>query len=143
MGFVEGAKQTWDLLTSSGVLALINDDLSAKAMFMGNLIAFLLCGGISFAISYSYYWDMDSVEDDVSSTFVAWLTLSGAIAGFCMCSMVLQVVRSAIITMFVCYAEEPAILGQNHPNDWNKIKDVKPDFEMETSVESPEFDTQA
>lgn len=139
VGFFEGAKQTFDLLQTSGVMAIINDDLSGKAMFMGNLIAFVLCGGISFAIAYSYYWDLSSVEDDVISVlFCVGLTLYGAIFGAILCSIVLSVVHSAVITLFVCFAEEPAIMEENHADDFNAIKEVRPDFGM-VPGDAPEF----
>lgn len=129
MDYITAAKQTFDLLQTSGLMAIINDDLSGKALFMGNLIAFLFCGAIGFLISYEYYWDMDSVENDILSVFfVVTLTLYGAIFGLILCSIVLQVVRSAIITLFICFAEEPAIMEENHADDFNAIKDVRPDF---------------
>lgn len=45
-----------------------------------------------------------------------------------MCYLVLGVVGSAIISMFVCYAEDPDVMARNHPEDYEELADIRPDF---------------
>ena len=61
-------------------------------------------------------------------TLVWGLAIYGALAGFVLCWMVLIVVRSAIVTLFVCFAEDPAVLYSNRKKDFDEIADVHPQF---------------
>merc|ERR1711971_16374 len=126
VGFVTAAQQTWALLSRKGIMALITDDLSGLGLFAGNLCAFIVCGLCAWLIAYGFYGAAD--DDEVAVTLVWALTAYGALVGFVLCWMVLIVVRSAITTLFVCFAEEPAALYENRREVFNEIANVKPQF---------------
>ena len=107
-------------------MALINDDLSGLGLFAGNLCSLVVSGGAGYGIAYAFYGN--DPDQEVSEGLVWALCVYGCVVGFILCWLVLIVVRSAIVTLFVCFAEEPAVLYANRREDFNKIADVRPKF---------------
>ena len=100
--------------------------MSGLGLFAGNLCSMVVTGCAAFGIAYGFYGE--DPDKEISEGLVAGLTVYGCIVGFILCWMVLIVVRSAVVTLFVCFAEEPAILYANRREDFNKIADVRPQF---------------
>eukprot|EP00483_Globobulimina_turgida_P013430 UN13454 len=115
--YINSAKNTWNLFRSQGILALINDDLTELAIVGGALIAACLCSLIGYFIGLLFSTDV-----------AIGLAIYGFFIGFILCFTVLYTVHSAIICLFVCYAEEPAVLQSNHIHDFNRITNAKPGF---------------
>ena len=132
VSFVTAAGQTWDLLSKQGIMALINDDLSGMGLFFGNLIALIVAALSSYGIAFAFYGDDE--DEEIASDLVLGLAIYGAIAGFILCALVLGAVRSAIITLFVCWAEEPAVLYSHHQSDYNELADVREEFRGNDSI---------
>ncbi len=128
VSFMKAASQTWQLFSKQGVMALINDDLSGMGIFAGNLCALITCGGCGYGIAYSFYGNDPNTQ--ISNDLVWFLAILGAILGSILCWLVLVVVRSAIVTLFVCFAEEPSILFSNRREAFNKIANVNPKFKQ-------------
>merc|ERR1712157_266579 len=56
------------------------------------------------------------------------LAVYGFLIGLLLCYTVLYVVHSSIVCLFVCYSEDPAVLQQNRPEEYNRIVGAKPSF---------------
>merc|ERR1712083_982787 len=87
----------WSLLKSKGIDALINDDLTG------------------FAI-------LGSVLGHIGSNAPEMYAFFGFLVGFYLCLTILQIVTSCVITLFVCYAEDPHAMSENRPLEYNKIE---------------------
>eukprot|EP01083_Nonionella_stella_P237241 832439_1 len=120
--FMTSAGNTFELLSSRGILALINEDLTGMALFAGALISAVLCGLIGAGIAFSFY------GSDNGDMIIA-LGVYGAICGLVLTLLVLSTVQSAIICLFVCFAEEPAVLYQNRREEFKELADIKPEFQ--------------
>eukprot|EP01084_Bolivina_argentea_P172128 298185_1 len=127
VGFITAAGQTWGLFARQGIMALVNDDLSGLGLFAGNLCSLVVCAASGYGIAYSFYGN--DPNEEISVNLLWYLTIYGAIVGFILCWLVLIVVRSAIITLFVCFAEEPQILFANRRDVYDELADVKPQFQ--------------
>merc|ERR1712130_140724 len=107
--FIVSAKATWNLFMNRGILALIGGVVSAA---------------IGFGIGWLFYNDSD--DEDVYPTLPIGLAIYGFFIGLIFCASVLMVIVSAVITLFVCYAEDPATLNKNHPNEYQRLVNAKP-----------------
>jgi len=108
--YMESAQTSFQLMQSKGITALINDDLTGFAVFAGSLIGGVICAIIGGA--------MGRIGTDAPETY----GVLGFMVGFYLCWTILQVVTSCVITIFVCYAEDPHTMSVNHPGDHNKLE---------------------
>merc|ERR1719410_53727 len=124
--FVTSAKATWNLFMNRGVLAIINDDLTSMAIGCGALIGGVVSAGTGFGIGYAFYGGSD--DEDVYPTVPICLAVYGFFIGLVFCASVLMVIASAVIALFVCYAEDPATMSQNHPEEYQNLVNAKPEW---------------
>jgi len=96
--FTEAARQTWELIRNCALSAIINDNLVYPVL---NLVIFV----DSLAIGGGYGYASDS-----STVGLICFLISAVIH-----LLVLRVVYSGIVTLFVCYAENPQILAASNP----------------------------
>lgn len=96
--FVEAAKQTWEMIKNCGITAIINDNLVFPVL---NLVTFIdsLAIGVGFGYAASSW--MVGILSFIISAVIHIL--------------VLRVVYSGIVTLFVCYAENPQIIATSNP----------------------------
>jgi len=114
--YIESAKATWELLCSKGIDALINDDLTGFALLCGSFIGGIVCAIAGVLMAYS---------DSSLKSYATAFGVMGFVIGFFLCMTVLNVVRSAVITLFVCYAEDPNALKVNHPQVYNQFEQAR------------------
>ncbi|KAL6078468.1 pH nine-sensitive protein 1 [Balamuthia mandrillaris] len=102
--YVQAAKDTWEMFTSHGLWAIINDNIISSVLTLAAFVS----GGVTatFAALITYFVEVD-----------AWIamTVIGFFIGFVVVLVVLEVVESAVVTIFVCFAEDPQTLQFNHP----------------------------
>jgi hypothetical protein len=102
--YVQSAKDTWRLVNSSGILAIINDQLLQLVYFMfvlgGGLVTGVLC--LILAGTWVYF-------------------VLGLIIGMVVVSLLVGIVQSGVMTIFVCYAEEPMALQRVNPMFYDAI----------------------
>ena len=112
------------MFMNRGILAIINDDLTGMAIGCGALIGGVVSAAAGFGIGYAFYSD----DDDYYPTVPVVLAVYGFLIGLVFCASVLMVIASAVIALFVCYAEDPASMNANHPDDYQRLTAAKPEW---------------
>ena len=113
-GFYESGKDVMRLFEDRGWTAIINDDLVGPALKIASLapavLAALAGAGLTFL----------SVGPNQSIVVLIAAILS-FIVGMCMATIMTGVITSAVRTVFVCFALNPAALAQSHPAEFNEL----------------------
>jgi hypothetical protein len=108
--FLTSAKATKDLLQTKFWDLLINDNLSGMVIWMGTFIsgvvAAIVCG------IWAYAADLPAFM---------WLALLALFIGILMASIIMSVLDSAITTTIVTWAENPAAMQANRPEQFNRM----------------------
>jgi hypothetical protein len=102
--YCRAAKDTWDLISTHGVFAIINDNLISGVLTMGAFIGAAACGMVAALIAFATipdYWVVSA--------------LLGFLIGFTMVLLTMEVVQSGVATIFVCFAMDPLALKRNDP----------------------------
>lgn len=108
--FKSGGKAAWHLFTKRGWTAIVNDDLIGNALGIGCLCV----AGISAAVGGGVtYIALGSSPTRGTVTGIA--AFFCFLVGFIMCSILTGVLTSAVRSVFVCFALNPAALGATHP----------------------------
>jgi len=111
--YIEAAKKASHIVQTNGVDALVNDDLVGSVLTMGAAVGGLACGTIparlgvaSGALTYGQGW----------VTFVI-----GGLLGYTIIMAVMAVVWSCVVTLFVCFAEDPKTLYHTKPAESRRL----------------------
>merc|ERR1712087_812402 len=107
-------------------MALINDDLTGSVLMFGSLISAVATAAIGYGIGAAFYGDYP--DKDIRVTILSTLTVYGALAGLILCLCTLRVVESAIVSIFVCFAEAPAALHRNHIEEYETLVEAHSKF---------------
>lgn len=102
--YCQAAKDTWTLVKSRGVDAIVNDNLISGVLVMGALIggvATAAVGGIVALIYINDFW--------IPLAFISFCI------GVSLVMLSMEVVESGVATIFVCFAMDPAALNRNDP----------------------------
>ena len=107
MSFCEAAKQTYELVKSHGITALVNECIVGQVLGMGSFLGALACFGIGSLLGYMMI--------DGSAVTLFWLfpAIGGFIFGFIAMSQIASVLDSGVTTIFVAYAMDPQQLAAN------------------------------
>jgi tetrahydromethanopterin S-methyltransferase subunit F len=111
--YCEAAKDTWNLIQSHGVEAIINDNLISGVLVMGAIFSGIICGIVSSFIAGAIipqYWITCAVL--------------GFFIGFVMTMTAMEVVESGVATIFVCFAMDPLALRRNDEALYNKFQET-------------------
>jgi len=110
--FMPAASEAWGLMKSRGFDAVINDSLIGGVLAFAQIISGLLTGIITALIA-NYSFDTD------------WRPYAGVgfVVGVMLLSVVSEVVEAAVITLFICLADDPVTLQRTKPNEYNMIMD--------------------
>jgi len=133
--FIQAAKQTWGLFLSKGFYAIINDDLTGLALFCGAFLAYVISFFVGWFLVPPFYekdYPKDTITNKKNPVIIALQIICGIIGGFLgynMCLTILYVVRSAVVCLFVCFAEDPMALQQNRPEQYNQLTGSKQELQ--------------
>jgi len=111
--FCQAAKDTWSLIHSHGIEAIVNDNLVSPVLFMSAFIGGCATGivaGVMGFVLLQQYWIACAV--------------TGFIIGFMLLIMVTEVVESGVATIFVCFAMDPEALRRNDEFLYSKFRDT-------------------
>eukprot|EP00004_Rigifila_ramosa_P012458 TRINITY_DN2697_c0_g1_i3.p1 TRINITY_DN2697_c0_g1~~TRINITY_DN2697_c0_g1_i3.p1 ORF type:complete len:332 (-),score=95.02 TRINITY_DN2697_c0_g1_i3:53-1048(-) len=103
--YMQAAKDTWALVQSRGIDAIINDNLIENVLSFG----VFLCAATVAAVAA--VWGSAALP---TSPFFTVIILAFLIAWVIMI-VSMEVVNSGVATLFVCYAEDPAALQASNP----------------------------
>ncbi|GMI45134.1 hypothetical protein TrCOL_g588 [Triparma columacea] len=106
--FKTAGRSVFDLFKKLGWTTIINDDLIETALSFG-------CVGTGFLTALVGWLFGHAIG--VDSQYLLFMFIGGFISGFSMAQITLNVISSAVATVFVCFAENPASLGQIHPQE--------------------------
>jgi len=109
--YCQSAHDTWSLFKVRGFDALLNDSLIGTGLGFGCLIGGILSGLGAAVVAYSW---------GTVGPVIFWF-IFGFIFGFAMVTLATEVVESAVVCLFVCLCEDPAILQQTKPDIYNDL----------------------
>merc|ERR1711977_619465 len=111
--YIEAAKEASDIVQKTGVDALVNDDLVGSVLSMGAAVGGLACGIIPALLG---------VCSGVLSHSQGWATFFfGSVLGYSIIMVVMAVVWSCVVTLFVCFAEDPNALYHTKPVEYQRL----------------------
>jgi hypothetical protein len=102
-GYIEAGKNVFQLFQQKGWTVIITDDLNERVLLISTLGVGFLTGFVGLLISFA---------DQNLSGGVAFFI--GFLVGYVISSTLFSVVGSAVNTVIVCFAENPAEFEQNH-----------------------------
>lgn len=108
--YCEAAKDTWSLISSHGLEAIINDNLIGNVLSLGAFLGAVitaLVGGIAGAVLVNDQWVLCAVI--------------GFLIGYSILSVCMEVVQSGSACILVCFAMEKDVLRVNNPNLYDKF----------------------
>ncbi len=118
--FCTAAKDTWGLVKTRGIDAIINDDLIGSVLFIGTLMCACLTGSFSLLAILASPSIAQTTENFVGCGLI------GFFIGLIEFSIMANVIDSGVVTTFVCLAEDPQALFQTKPDLYHKIQEVYP-----------------
>ena len=119
--YCTAGKDTWQLLKSRGVDAVINDSLIGFVLGFGGLLVASLTGIVSYI--YLYHISTQSIEEPLK----IFAIVISFLIGYIEFAIVAEVIESASACTFVCLAEDPSTLARTKPELFNKIAQVYPE----------------
>ena len=125
--FCDAGKDTWNLIKSHGVDAIINDSLISTVLTIGCLLVGLICGAVGYLWVYAVYANN---QWDQMFAYALLIAFGAFLIGIMMMSVVTMVIDSGASTTFVCVAEDPAALARTKPELYNKFREVYPQIQM-------------
>lgn len=103
--YCAAAADTWKLLKSSGISAVINDDLTGTTLFFASLCTGLVGAGGAAILATTLLpqpmWGL-------------WALVGGLLA-MGVCTIAMEVISSGVVAFFVVWAEDPAALERTKP----------------------------
>ncbi|KAJ3107072.1 putative choline transporter, neither null mutation nor overexpression affects choline transport [Phlyctochytrium bullatum] len=119
--YCEAAKATWELLSTRGLDAVVNDSLIGNVLFVGSLIGAVGCGSVGYA-----YVRFSATISPTITNYIVVCSIC-AVIGFWLFLVLSEVIQSGVSTTFVCLAEDPASLAKQQPELFRKFHEVWPD----------------
>jgi len=125
--FCTAGKDTWRLVKTRGVDAIINDSLIGNVLGFGALFTGLFAGGFALLAAWQFGSKESSLTTDERTIIMAVSGSLGLITGFAEFNIMAEVVTSGVTTIFVCLAEDPYALQRTQPELFQKVVDVYPE----------------
>eukprot|EP01084_Bolivina_argentea_P208146 354987_1 len=123
--FWTSASRTVDLFMKRGIFAIVNDNLSGLALTCGAMLGLVVSGFTCYLVGNAYY----PIDDNILyMLLVIFLIIIGGFLGYFVVVIVLLTVASGVIAIFVCFAEDPAALATNRPEQYAKFTESKPEL---------------
>ena len=120
-GYFDAAKDTWKMIKTRGIDALVNDCLVGPVLSMGALMVAYLCT----LFSYLYLEYTKPAYND-GRTFTPVIMAFSFVIGLQICQTFTEPIASGVNTIFVAMAWDPQVVVTDHPEFWNKLVQVYP-----------------
>ncbi|KAJ3011684.1 putative choline transporter, neither null mutation nor overexpression affects choline transport [Thoreauomyces humboldtii] len=113
--YIQAAKDTFALVHSKGIDAIINDQLIGSVLGMGGVVVSLICGFVAFV----YVRASPEIPSDAQhyALFIILAVLVGGAEFF----VLSNVIDSGAAATFVCLAEDPEALRRTKPQLYDAI----------------------
>lgn len=113
--FCQSVRSTMKLMQASGVKALVNDNIMGLVTVCLGSILFAATSLLNYCI-FAYIPGMASHHEGLSKRIIVlcMVAISGVVLLFIL-SCGKSIVRSGMLSIFVCYAEHPDTLAITHP----------------------------
>mmetsp|Transcript_27149 Transcript_27149/g.79061 ORF Transcript_27149/g.79061 Transcript_27149/m.79061 type:complete len:496 (-) Transcript_27149:347-1834(-) len=111
--FKTAGKEALSLFENLGWTAIVNDDLIEHALHLGCMMT----GAIVGVLGYSY-----GAGAGVGSDNATLLAVVGVFIGLMVSFVLFGLVDSAVVTVFVCFAENPRAFESNHPTQFTELQ---------------------
>ena len=121
--FKKAGQSVFALFKKLGWTTIINDDLVDNALSFGSFGIGMLCG----LLAYLY-----SEAADIGAAYTTPMVIVGICIGIGMSSVTLNVVSSAVATVFVCFAENPEAIFNTHQDEGHKLRNAWATFHGDT-----------
>jgi len=108
--YIDAAISTWNLIASSGIEAILNDNIIAGVLTMSCVFVGIVSAAISVLLAYIFF--------GTSAFLISYLVafgILGLVLGFLIMSMATMVLDSGVVCTFVCFAEDREVLRINNP----------------------------
>lgn len=123
--FCEGARKTWGLLQGTGLHMVATWDMSGAVTFLGCLVAAGATGLATWAmITFGGPWLAPGGGAVVDKALVPAYIGFGAFVGMAAVAVVCSTIESGSSALLVCFAEEPSVIRERHPQLDAKIAEV-------------------
>mmetsp|Transcript_3025 Transcript_3025/g.3682 ORF Transcript_3025/g.3682 Transcript_3025/m.3682 type:complete len:609 (-) Transcript_3025:27-1853(-) len=123
--YTKACTNTGQLLKRKELRIILKQNLSNSMIFLTGIIGLAFTSIVAWFISSSYYKEHDInwyPEISILSTFV------GALMGYIITSQIVSVITSCVSTFWICFAEDPNIFIINHPYQFDRISEIKPEI---------------
>ncbi|KAJ3107391.1 putative choline transporter, neither null mutation nor overexpression affects choline transport [Phlyctochytrium planicorne] len=121
--YCDAAKDTWRLIQTRGLEAVINDNLIGNVLFIGSLLGGLTCAFVGFI-----FVKASSAIADTTANFAVVCVIS-ALIGMWLFLILAEVITSGVATTYVCIAEDPATLARQQPELFAQLYRAWPDIQ--------------
>ena len=113
--FTTSSRKTWDLLQKCGLDAIINDDIIGGTIMLSAFLVASMTGflGAAWAVSIgikNWFWGVG---------------LPCSLLGYILGVITFNVVESAVLSIYVCFAEDPDALYYNERDLYEKLTDAQ------------------
>ena len=129
LNFTKASRRTWKLLRSNGLDVVLNDDIIGAVLMFGAFLVGALTGFCGAVWAY-----MVGIE--------SWFWSVGfpcALLGYVLGVATLNVVESAVLSLYVCFAEDPDLLYYNEKDLYEKLCDAQ-EMAVSAMIESESSD---
>jgi len=110
--FTTAGREALSMFGNLGWSAILNDDLIENALHLGCLMT----GAIVGVLGYAY--GTGANLDDNTATLLA---VAGLFIGLMVSFVLFGIVDSAVVTIFVCFAENPRAFESSHPSEFSEL----------------------
>jgi len=115
--YMEAAISTWNLISSSGVEAILNDNIISGVLTMSCVFISLIAACASALLAFAFF--------SSSSTYlIIAFGVLGFIIGFLIMNLATMVLDSGVTCTFVCFAEDRDALRNNNPELFQRLMET-------------------
>eukprot|EP00003_Mantamonas_plastica_P011991 TRINITY_DN2198_c0_g1_i1.p1 TRINITY_DN2198_c0_g1~~TRINITY_DN2198_c0_g1_i1.p1 ORF type:complete len:450 (+),score=86.66 TRINITY_DN2198_c0_g1_i1:577-1926(+) len=111
--YCAAATDTWNMIKDRGFEAIVNDNLISNVLWFGCFIS----GVISACISGIWAYSIRSISQE----WPVAVTI-GFFIGFVMMLTCMEIVESAVASIFVCFADAPEVMRSNMPELYGQFE---------------------
>ncbi|KAJ3144093.1 putative choline transporter, neither null mutation nor overexpression affects choline transport [Irineochytrium annulatum] len=121
-GYVQAAKDTWNMIKYRGFDAVINTSLVGNVLSIGSLFCGLCCGLFGWLLAI----DGGAATDSSYLSRALFICIASAVIGTWVFLIVIEVINAGVATTYVCLAMEPGVIRNKQPALFDKFARTYP-----------------